>query len=152
MTVQGFLNSVKGSEGDNSLQRGWFGNFAGEIFYRVLRIWGGVILTIRTFSANIEHRLKSNLAWPVCTKSTTAKMKFLLGCNMKIVIQSMGEWTLAGGGGGVYYGMGEFVQVGRGEWVNFRLLVGTQRPPICKPLSWSMVAFFCPVFWFYTPW
>ena len=26
-------------------------------------------------------------------------MKFLLGCNMKIVIQSMGEWTLAGGGG-----------------------------------------------------
>ena len=54
--------------------------FLREIFYSVMKTWGGVILTIWTFfkakkqhSVNTEHKLKSKLAWPVCQKSMKLK-------------------------------------------------------------------------------
>ena len=76
----------------------------GEFFYQGVGTWG-VILTIQTFfkakkklSVNIEHQIKSKLAWPICTDSIEVKMKmvqelwlqlemkFLLGSNRKIFI------------------------------------------------------------------
>ena len=51
-----------------------------EVFYRVVGIWWEMILTIQTFfrcykqhSVNIEHPLKSKLAWNLCTRDTKLK-------------------------------------------------------------------------------
>ena len=56
----------------------------GRIFYWVVGIWGGVIPTILIFfkaknqhSANIEHQLKSKLAWLVCKKSMKLNLKMV---------------------------------------------------------------------------
>ena len=50
-------------------------------FYQVVATWRGVILTVGNFSKaknniiNIEHWLKSKLAWPVLTKEYGVKIK-----------------------------------------------------------------------------
>ena len=82
----------------------------GRSFYWLVNIWGVVILTILTFfkakkhySVNIEHQIKSKLAWPVCKKGMKLnkmvqdqllqqKMKFLLGYYLEIVIHWW-QWT-----------------------------------------------------------
>ena len=40
-----------------------------EIFYWLVGTWGGVILNWKHHSVNIEHRLKSKLAWSLRTKN-----------------------------------------------------------------------------------
>ena len=59
---------------------GGMGNLLRGIFYWVVEICFGVILTFPTIfkvkknhSVNIKHWLKSKLAWPVCTKSMKLK-------------------------------------------------------------------------------
>ena len=107
-------------------------------------IWQGVILTIGTFPepkqrpVNIEHWLKSKLAWPVLQSVhkydtgalTTTKNGFYLvitwkllfssgwtfgGGNKNLVGESWGDlyWCVGGGGGGE--GMSKFLNNGEGS-------------------------------------
>ena len=83
-----------------------------RFFYWVLGIWGGEILTIWTFfkakkhSANIEHRLKLKLVWPVCTESIKLKLSgtgAMTPVRNEVFMKEhessyfVGQWTFGGG-------------------------------------------------------
>ena len=64
-----------------TIVRGGMRNFAGGgwLFHGLMGIWGGVLLilfqSLKQQSVNIEHWLKSKLAWPVYAKSMKVKWK-----------------------------------------------------------------------------
>ena len=84
-------------------------DFCLGFFYWVVGIWQGVIMTIGTFPepkqhpVNIEHWLKSKLAWPVLQSVhkydpgalTTTKNGFYLVITWKLLFSS--GWTFGGG-------------------------------------------------------
>ena len=126
-------------------------------------IWQGVILTIGTFPepkqhpVNIEHWLKSKLAWPVLQSVhkydtgalTTTKNGFYLVITWKLLFSS--GWTFGGGNknlvgeswGDLYWCVGGG---GGRAWVNFWTmgkdlpLLSQQRRPCCPPQKWKIVS------------
>ena len=146
-----YLNSCQGFPNSGE---GWrVGNFTGGwLFYRMKENWGGVILTIQTFFEAKNSflwywtsiKIKINLTcvskeYEIKTKFEQEqwlqlKLLFLLGYDLKIVVNWEGKLTFGarGGGGakiwwgGVYLGKGIFL--GGGGWPNFRLVEGDSQP------------------------